>query len=246
MTAPDPIRVLIVDDHPMMREGLRALIASLGDVEVVGEAADGDEAHREAQLARPDVVIMDLHMPGANGVDATRAILRSVPGTRVLVLTMFEDDESVFAAMRAGASGYLVKGAQQDEIVRAIRSVAAGEAIFGPTVARRIIAFFAGGAHAVPADEPFPDLTGREREVLDLIAAGRANADIARRLTISPKTVSNHISAIFAKLQVADRAEAIVRARQAGLGHSTAPGPAPSPAQPSPAPSSSARPSPGC
>ncbi|WP_248960757.1 response regulator transcription factor [Sphaerisporangium perillae] len=218
MTAPDRIRVLIVDDHPMMRDGLRALIASLTDVEVVGEAADGDGARREAQLARPDVVVMDLHMPGTNGVDATRAIVRSVPETRVLVLTMFEDDESVFAAMRAGASGYLIKGAQQDEITRAIRSVAAGQAIFGPTVARRIISFFTGGAHAVPSAEPFPELTAREREVLDLIAAGRANAAIAQHLVISTKTVSNHISAIFAKLQVADRAEAIIRARQAGLG----------------------------
>ncbi len=221
MTAPSPITVVIADDHPLMRDGLRALIASLPDIEVVAEAADGDAARREAQLTRPDVVVMDLRMPGANGVDATRAILRSVPATRVLVLTMFEDDDSVFAAMRAGASGYLVKGAQQDEIVRAIRSVAGGQAIFGPTVARRIIDFFAGAGHPGSVSNPFPDLTGREREVLNLIAAGRSNAAIARDLVISPKTVSNHISAIFAKLQVADRAEAIIRARRAGLGEPT-------------------------
>ncbi len=216
MSTPDRIRVLIVDDHPIMRDGLRALIDSLPDVEVAGEAADGDSARRETQITHPDVVLMDLHMPGTNGVDATRAILRSVPGTRVLVLTMFEDDDSVFAAMRAGASGYLVKGAQQDEITRAIRSVAAGQAIFGPTVARRIISFFTGQAHTAA---PFPDLTAREREILDLIAAGQSNAAIARQLVISPKTVSNHISAIFAKLQVTGRSEAIVRARQAGLGN---------------------------
>ena len=214
-----PIRVVVVDDHPLMREGMRALVASLTDIEIVGEAGDGEAACREAQLTHPDVVVMDLHMPGVNGVEATRSILRVAPATRVLVLTMFEDDESVFAAMRAGASGYLVKGAQQDEIVRAVRSVAAGQAVFGPTVARRIIDFFAGGGRNTSPAEPFPELTAREREVLDLIAAGHANAVIARRLVISPKTVSNHISAIFAKLQVADRAEAIVRARQAGLGH---------------------------
>ncbi|WP_214107928.1 response regulator transcription factor [Acrocarpospora catenulata] len=216
MTAQPPIRITIVDDHPLMREGLRALVASLPDIEVVGEAGDGDAARRETQLTRPDVVVMDLHMPGTNGVAATRAILRAAPATRVLVLTMFEDDDSVFAAMRAGASGYLVKGAQQDEIIRAIRSVAAGQAIFGPTVARRIIDFFTHGPR--PAADPFPELTAREREVLDLIAAGRTNPAIARHLVISPKTVSNHISAIFTKLQVADRAEAIARAREAGLG----------------------------
>jgi DNA-binding NarL/FixJ family response regulator len=218
--AESPIRIVIVDDHPLMREGLRALVASLPDIVVVGEAGDGEAARRETQLTHPDVVVMDLHMPGTNGVEATRAILRAAPATRVLVLTMFEDDESVFAAIRAGASGYLVKGAQQDEIVRAVRSVAGGQAIFGPSVARRIIDFFAGGAPATPVPAvPFPELTAREREVLDLIAAGRTNSAIARQLVISVKTVSNHISAIFAKLQVADRAEAIIRARQAGLGN---------------------------
>ena len=213
------IRILIVDDHPLMREGMRALVSSYADIEVAGEAADGEEAHRKVLRTKPDVVVMDLHMPGTNGVDATRAILQAAPATRVLVLTMFEDDESVFAAMRAGASGYLIKGAQQEEIILAIRSVAAGQAIFGPTVAKRIIAYFsAAPATAVRSAEPFPELTTREREVLDLIAAGRPNNAIARTLVISTKTVSNHISAIFAKLQVADRAEAIVRAREAGLG----------------------------
>ena len=217
MSAAGTIRVLIVDDHPMMRDGLRALIDSLPGVEVAGEAADGDEARKQAQLLQPDVVLMDLHLPGTTGVDAIRAILRAVPETRGLVLTMFADDDSVFAAMRAGASGYLVKGAQQDEITRAIQSVAAGQAIFSPVVARRIIGFFAG-EHAAANAAPFPELTVREREVLNLIAAGQPNAAIARQLVISPKTVSNHIYAIFGKLQVADRAEAIVRARQAGLG----------------------------
>ncbi|MFI6071468.1 response regulator [Actinoplanes sp. NPDC051343] len=213
------IRILIVDDHPLMREGMRALVSSYADIEVAGEAADGEDAHREVLRTEPDVVVMDLHMPGTNGVDATRAILQAAPTIRVLVLTMFEDDESVFAAMRAGASGYLIKGAQQEEIILAIRSVAAGQAIFGPSVAKRIIAYFsAAPTTAARSAEPFPELTIREREVLDLIAAGRPNNAIARTLVISTKTVSNHISAIFAKLQVADRAEAIVRAREAGLG----------------------------
>jgi DNA-binding NarL/FixJ family response regulator len=211
------IRIVIADDHPMMRDGLRALADSVDDVEVVGEAGDGAGAQREAQLARPDVIVMDLNMPGTNGVEATRRIRAAMPATQVLVLTMFEDDESVFAAMRAGASGYVVKGARQDEILRAIRAVAAGEAIFGPSVAKRMMAFFAAGGAPAPA-EPFPDLTAREREVLHHIAAGRSNAAIARELFISGKTVSNHISAIFGKLQVADRAEAIIRARDAGLG----------------------------
>jgi DNA-binding NarL/FixJ family response regulator len=225
MSAAGTVRVVIVDDHPIMRDGLRALIDSLPGMEVAGEAADGDGARKQAQLLKPDVVLMDLHMPGTNGVDATRAILRSVPETKVLVLTMFEDDDSVFAAMRAGASGYLVKGAQQDEITRAIQAVAAGQAIFSPVVARRIISFFAGEHGTTTATgtvAPFPELSAREREVLNLIAAGQPNAVIARQLVISPKTVSNHIYAIFGKLQVADRAEAIVRARQAGLGNQSA------------------------
>ncbi len=218
MSPESPIRVVIVDDHPLMREGLRALVASLPDIVVVGEAGDGEQARREVQLTHPDVAIMDLHMPGTSGVDATRSILRTSPTTRVMVLTMMEDDDSVFSAMRAGASGYVVKGAQQEEIIRSIRAVAASQAVFGPSVASRIIDFFARGSQASSAAEPFPELTAREREVLDLIAEGRSNPAIAHQLVISAKTVSNHISAIFAKLAVADRAEAIIRARQAGLG----------------------------
>jgi DNA-binding NarL/FixJ family response regulator len=217
MTGADPIRVVVVDDHPLMRDGLRALITSVPDITVVGEAADGSTARKEAQLGRAQVVIMDLHMPGTNGVEATREILAELPDVRVLVLTMLEDDESVFSAMRAGAMGYLLKGSHQDEILHAIRSVAVDQAVFGPGVARRIIDFFAtSGATAVAT--PFPELTSREHEVLDLIAAGMVNSAIARELVISPKTLSNHISSIFAKLKVADRAEAIGRARDAGLG----------------------------
>jgi DNA-binding NarL/FixJ family response regulator len=214
------VRVLIVDDHPLMREGMRALIASTPDLEVVAEAGDGEAARREAALSRPQVVVMDLRMPGTNGVDATRSIVATVPEARVLVLTMFEDDESVFAAMRAGAYGYLVKGAVQEEILRAIRSVAAGHAVFGPSVARRIVDVFADARPRPTAGEPaaFPELTPREREILDLIAAGRSNSAIAETLVISRKTVSNHISSIFAKLRLIDRAEAIIRARDAGMG----------------------------
>lgn len=170
---------------------------------------------REAVTQRPDVLVMDIQMPGLDGIEATRQITVAAPGVAVLMLTMYEDDDSVFSAMRAGARGYLLKGSEQTEIVRAIQSVAAGEAIFGPGIARRVLGFFAAPPAAT---EPFPELTDRERDVLGLIAAGRPNAEIARRLGISPKTVANHISSIFAKLQVADRSEAIVRARQAGLG----------------------------
>jgi DNA-binding NarL/FixJ family response regulator len=161
---------------------------------------------------------MDLHLPGASGIDATRAIREHSPSTKVLVLTMLEEDDSVFAAMRAGAAGYVVKGAQQDEIVRSIRSVAAGQAVFGPSIAGRMRDFFARGAAMASPNAPFPELTPREREILDLVAQGRSNSSIAHVLVISTKTVSNHISAIFAKLAVADRSEAIVRAREAGLG----------------------------
>jgi DNA-binding NarL/FixJ family response regulator len=217
---PATVRILVVDDHPMMREGMRALMASTPDLKVVAEAGDGAGAHREALLCRPQVVVMDLRMPGTNGVEATRSIVATAPDSRVLVLTMFEDDESVFAAMRAGASGYLVKGAGQEEILRAIRSVAAGHAVFGPSVARRIIDYFSDAAGQPPAapSDVFPELTAREREILNLIAAGRGNAAIAETLFISRKTVGNHISSIFAKLRLADRAEAIIRARDAGLG----------------------------
>jgi DNA-binding NarL/FixJ family response regulator len=210
------IRVLIADDHPLVRDGLKAALAAVPDVEVVAEAATGQAAVREALLHRPDVVVMDLQMPDTNGIEATRELGRALPSAAVLVLTMFDDDDSVFAAMRAGARGYVLKGAEQQEIARAITAVAAGEAIFGPAVATRVLAYFAAPPHAV---SPFPELTSREREVLDLLAAGHNNHQIAQRLTLSAKTVANHLSAIFAKLQVADRTQAILRARDAGLGH---------------------------
>jgi len=185
-------------------------------VVVVAEAATGQEAIREAVLHRPDVVVMDLQMPELNGIEATRELGRAVPSAAVLVLTMFDDDDWVFAAMRAGARGYVLKGAEQHEIARAILAVAAGEAIFGPAVATRVLAYF---ATPPTTPTPFPELTAREREVLDLLAAGRTNHQIADQLGLSAKTVANHISAIFAKLQVADRTQAILRARDAGLGH---------------------------
>jgi DNA-binding NarL/FixJ family response regulator len=210
------IRVLIADDHPLVRQGLKAALAPVPDVEVVAEAATGQAAVREAVLHQPEVVVMDLQMPNLNGIDATRELARAVPTAAVLVLTMFDDDDWVFAAMRAGARGYVLKGAEQQEIARAIMAVAAGEAIFGPNVATRVLAYFATPP-ATPT--PFPELTAREGEVLNLIAAGQTNHQIAEQLGLSAKTVANHISAILAKLQVADRTQAILRARDAGLGH---------------------------
>ena len=216
------LRVLVCDDHPVYRDGLSMLLGSLSGIEVVGVAADGRQAVERARELRPDVVVMDLQMPGLNGIDATAAVVADAPDLAVLVLTMYEDDESVFAAMRAGARGYLLKGAGQDDIARAICAVAGGELILGPALARRAAAYFSAAARSpAPAasDGPaFPELTEREREVLALVAAGRSNAQIAAALYLSPKTVRNNVSAIFAKLQVAGRAEAIVRARDAGLG----------------------------
>ena len=212
----EPLRVLVADDHPLFRSGLRSALASLGDTEVVGEAATGETAIERALELQPDVVVMDLQMPAVNGIEATRRIVEASPHMGVLVLTMFEDDDSVFAAMRAGARGYVLKGSGEDEIVRAIHAVAAGEAIFGPAIAQRLMDFFASTPDG-PAPA-FPDLTEREREVLELIAQGESNRSIARRLFLSEKTVRNHVSNIFTKLQVADRAQAIVSAREAGLG----------------------------
>ncbi|MFE3458702.1 response regulator [Nocardiopsis aegyptia] len=214
------IRTAIADDHPVVRDGLRALFASLPGIELVAEAATGREAIRAAVTERPDVIVMDLHMPDVDGAAATAEIARSAPDVAVLVLTMFEDDDSVFAAVRAGARGYLLKGADQEEITRAITTVAAGGAVFGPGIARRVLGHLTAPVPA--AAEPFPDLSHREREVLDLIAAGLNNSAIADRLHLAPKTVGNYISAVFAKLQVATRSEAIVRARDAGLGDSDA------------------------
>jgi DNA-binding NarL/FixJ family response regulator len=215
MTA--PLRVLLADDHPVFRKGLRALLTSLPEATVVGEATDGEQAVRLAAQHEPDVVVMDINMPGVNGVEATRRIIAARPGVAVLVLTMFDDDESVFAAMRAGARGYLVKGSDTDDVVRAITAVGNGEAIFGPSIARRILTFLTRPLSAYD-EHLFPDLSAREREILDLIATGATNTDIAKRLFLSPKTIRNHVSSIFTKLQVADRAQAIVRARAAGLG----------------------------
>jgi DNA-binding NarL/FixJ family response regulator len=210
------IRVLVADDHPIVRGGLTALLDSLPDVEVAGVAADGREAVRLAVTERPDVALLDLRMPELDGIAATRELGRVAPEVAVLVLTMLDDDDSVFAAMRAGARGYLVKGVEQDDIARAIRSVASGEAIFGPGVAQRVLSFL----HAPPPgqEQAFPELTAREHQILDLLAAGLNNGAIAERIGAAPKTVANNVSTIFAKLQVADRAQAIVRARDAGLG----------------------------
>jgi DNA-binding NarL/FixJ family response regulator len=210
------IRALLVDDHPVFRSGLRVLLEDIG-VEVVGEADDGEQAIAAALELLPDVVLMDLQMPRLNGVEATRRLVAELPDARILVLTMVEDDDAVFAAIRAGALGYVLKGAKQDEIGRAVRGVSAGEAVYGPSVARRVRAFFSASS-VTGAAQPIPELTEREREVLDLIASGASNTDIARRLFVSDKTVRNHVTNIFAKTHVADRAQAIVRAREAGLG----------------------------
>ncbi len=211
------IRVAVVDDHPVFRHGLVALLGAVDDVEVVATAADGEEGLRLVEESQPDVVVMDLNMPGMSGVEATRHVVATSPSVGVLVLTMFEDDESVFAAMRAGARGYLVKGADSPEVVRAITAVAQGEAIFGPTVAQRVLGYLTRPLTAQD-EKVFPELTTREREVLTLLAAGRWNGQIAQSLSLSAKTVRNNVSSIFSKLQVADRAEAIVRARRAGMG----------------------------
>jgi DNA-binding NarL/FixJ family response regulator len=212
------VRVLIADDHPAYRAGLRLMLSAVADVEIVAEADDGLRAVELAAEVRPDVVVMDLRMPGLDGIEATRRLLRADSSVGVVVLTMFEDDDSVFAAMRAGARGYLLKGAEQDEILRAVRAIAAGEAIFGPGVARLVVEHFATGNGAARA--AFPVLTDRERQILDLIAAGKGNAAIAHELVLTLKTVRNHVSNIFGKLQVPDRAAAIVKARDAGLGAS--------------------------
>jgi DNA-binding NarL/FixJ family response regulator len=210
---------MVVDDHPMFRMGLVALLASLERIEVVAEAASASEAARAARELRPQVVVMDLHLERSSGIEATREIVGADPGVGVLVVTMLDDDDSVFAAMRAGARGYLLKGASPEEIERAVRAVANGEVLLAPAIAGRAMAYMAGLRTSGPT--PFPELTDREREVLDLVAAGLDNLSIARRLTVSSKTVRNHLSNILTKLQVADRAQAIVRAREAGLGGSS-------------------------
>jgi DNA-binding NarL/FixJ family response regulator len=213
----DPLRVLIADDHPLFRHGIHALLDAAADVEVVGEATTGDEAVTIAAALQPDVILMDIQMPGVNGIEATRRIVRESPHIRILMVTMFEDDASVFTAMRAGARGYVLKDAEKTEMLRAIRAVGSWEAIFSPAIAARLIDFFAAPKpDAVP--DVFPELTDREREILDLIAQGKSNTDIANQLILSPHTVRNYVSNIFSKLQVADRAHAILLARDAGLG----------------------------
>ena len=210
------IRIVVADDHPLYRDGLRALAGRTPDLKLVGEASTGSEAVDVVARTQPDVVLMDIRMPGMTGIEATRAILEQRPETRVLVLTMSENDDSLFAAMRAGARGYLPKDADSAELVHAIRAAAVGEVIFGQSIAARLQAFFATSRS--PAAAPFPELTDREDEVLELIAQGRSNAEIGARLGISDKTVRNHVANVFNKLRVADRAQAIVRAREAGLG----------------------------
>lgn len=210
------IQVLIADDHALFRYGMRAMLLSEDGFGVAGEAATGEEAVALAAELAPDVVLMDIQMPGINGIEATRRIVERDPGVGVVVVTMFEEDDSVFAAMRAGARGYVLKGADADEVVKVVRAVAGGEAHFGPEIARRLMGFFSAPKPGAP--EAFPELTEREREVLDLVARGLGNAEIARRLHLSEKTVRNHVSHVFVKLRVADRSQAIVRAREAGLG----------------------------
>lgn len=217
--APRPVRVVIADDHPMFRYGLRAALAAGDEVEVVGDAADGRELLALVNSTRPDVVITDLSMPALDGAAAAGEILARHPGTGVLVLTMHDDNEALFGAMRAGARGYLLKGADRDEIVRAVLAVADGEAVYGAAVARRITDFFTG-AHRDYTATAFPELTDRERQVLELVAAGCGNHDIAHRFALSEKTVRNHVSAVLVKLQVRDRAAAVAKARDAGLGRS--------------------------
>lgn len=213
----DLLCILIADDHPLFRAGLRAMLTSATDMELVGEATTGEEAVSLAAELQPDLVVMDVQMPETDGIEATRRITRDSPHVNVLVVTMFEDDGTVFQAMRAGAKGYVLKGANYAEMLRAIRAVGNGEAIFSPQVAVRLVNFFSS---ARPASLPqvFPELSDREREILDLIAQGHKNPEIAERLYLSPKTVRNHVSNILHKLQVADRAQAILRAREAGLG----------------------------
>jgi DNA-binding NarL/FixJ family response regulator len=201
----------------LLRDGLRALFASISDIEVVGEAETGTEVIAKASQLQPDVILMDIQMPDVNGIQATRQIVGKHPGIGIIVVTMYKDDDSVFAAMRAGARGYILKGADQDEMLRAIRAVARGEAVFGPEIATRLVNFFSS-SQADLSPQAFPELTSREHEVLELIARGLNNQAIANRLSISEKTVRNHISNIFNKLQVVDRAQAIVKAREAGLG----------------------------
>lgn len=216
----DTIRVLIADDHQLFRDGVRTLLLTAPDMEVVGEAANGQDAIRLAAVTAPHVILMDIQMPDMDGIQVTQQVLQANPHINVLIVTMFDDDQSVFAAMRTGARGYVLKGARHDEMLRAIRSAANGEAIFSPGVAALVLNLFAAAppaASVTAAPDAFSDLTEREMEVLTLMARGQSNADIAAALFISVKTVRNHVSNIFNKLQVTDRAQAVIRARESGL-----------------------------
>ena len=209
-------RVIIADDHTLFREGLTALLNSVPEIEVIGTVEDGQQAIEAAAKLQPDVILMDLQMPKVNGIEATRQIIQTSPHIGVIVVTMFEDDDSVFAAMRAGARGYILKGADQNEMIRAIQSVARGEALFGPSIATRLMNYFKTPVQSPP--QAFPELTEREREILELIAQGLSNSEIASSLSISLKTVRNHVSNIFNKMQVSDRVQAAIQAREAGMG----------------------------
>ena len=214
---PDTLKILIADDHPLFRDGMRGLLSTQPDMEVAGEATTGEEAVALAVELEPDVVLMDLRMPGGSGLEATRRILAARPRVRILVVTMFEDDATVFTAMRAGARGYILKDDDKDDVLGAIRAVGRGGAVFGPGVANRLADFLTTSRPAVPK-ESFPLLTDREREMLHLMARGASNAEIARLLSLSTKTVANYVSNILQKLQVPDRKAAVARARDAGLG----------------------------
>jgi DNA-binding NarL/FixJ family response regulator len=214
----DTLRILVAEDHPLFRKGMISLLSSVPEFEVVGEATTGEEAVARAAELQPDVVLMDLQMPEVNGIEATRRILQESASVRVLVVTLFEDNDSVFMALRAGARGYVLKDADEEEVVLSIRAVGKGEAIFSPAVATRVLAYFAASLPGCVPPQAFPTLTDREREILHLIARGHPNPTIARQLSLSTKTVANYVSNVFTKLQVADRAQAIVRAREAGLG----------------------------
>jgi len=213
-----PIRVVVVDDHQIVRDGLVALLGALEGIELVGSAADGKDAVHVVAESQPDVVIMDIQMPGLDGIEATRFITGRQPAPRVVMLTMNEDDETVLSAIRAGASGYLLKGSSADEVHNAVRAAAAGGMVFGAALAHRVATYFAGARPGAQAEDPFPDLTDRERSVLEMLAAGRTNDQIARELFVSGKTVRNTVSSIYGKLHAAGRGEAIVKAREAGYG----------------------------